>query len=317
MNSDITVIVPVYNREDMLPRCLDSIVDQSVPCMIHIVDDCSTDRTLDVAFQYQRTHASILVSRSDSNSGSPDWGINLGFRQCATKYVTWIASDDYYNSPDALLHMQQALEKRTAADYVYCDFAVQDPSSLAPRNFGRFKACDAKSYLTCFAERLVPEIPWNGMWRKAYLRQFDTPWSVFEWAKTSSDTLNGVKHFATNDLRVVHLPEKLITYTFHPGQATAGLISRVNSLESKLTYLFSVTDSNMLSEILKVANDRLEILKAGRELIAYHIRKFRSYLQFSDLSTREVYACNKILDDITNDRVLNKYTQMGLEGKSL
>ena len=303
MTPDITVIVPVYNRQEFLGGCLDSILSQDLPTKICIVDDCSTDATLEVAQKYAETHPNIKVSSNEYNSGSPDLAINREFSNCDTPFVIWLGSDDYYNAPNALSTLQEALLKSTSANYAYCDFDVKGDLTLAPTHFGAFSDCDHIRCLSHFAQKLIPAIPWNGMWRTSHFQKFASPWPVFEWAKSSSDTLNGVRQFARH-LQTIHVPEKLISYVFHPEQNTAGLKARVDSLEHKLGYFLSVVDNADLAQMLNVDNDRFVLREAAEKLTQFHIRKHRTFVQFSDLSTKDVHLCNQTLDKIDTRSVL-------------
>lgn len=303
MTPDITVIVPVYNRQDYLGRCLDSILAQSLPTKISIVDDCSTDATLKVAQKYADAHPSISVSSNEYNSGSPDLAINREFQNCDTPFVIWIGSDDYYTNSESLSKLQEALLKSSSASYAFCDFDVQGDLTLAPTNYGTFSECNYVRYLSHFAQKLVPAIPWNGMWKASHFQNAHFPWPVFEWAKSSSDTLNGVRQFAKH-LQTVHVPEKLISYVFHAGQNGAGLKARVESLEHKLGYFLSVVDNADLAQILSVKNERFVLREAAEKLILFHIRKYRTFVQFSNLSSKDVHLCNQVLDKIDTRFVL-------------
>ena len=57
----VSVIVPVYNGEKSIAKCLDSILEQTLSDIeIIIVNDCSTDRTKDIIEEYQYKHKEII-----------------------------------------------------------------------------------------------------------------------------------------------------------------------------------------------------------------------------------------------------------------
>ena len=59
----VSVVVPVYNREKLIRRCIDSIVNQTMPhenYEIIVVDDCSTDTTLAVLNEYHTAYPNLF-----------------------------------------------------------------------------------------------------------------------------------------------------------------------------------------------------------------------------------------------------------------
>lgn len=99
MNPVLTVIIPVYNAEKWLPRCIDSIVAQSFTDMeIVLIDDGSTDSSLNICRQYAAKDDRIRVI-SQSNQGV-SIARNKGMECANGQYVTFVDADDYIE-PDA------------------------------------------------------------------------------------------------------------------------------------------------------------------------------------------------------------------------
>ena len=90
----ISVIVPVYNIFDYLPRCVDSIRKQTYPYLdIILVDDGSTDRTGALAEKMALEDQRIRVFHKE-NGGSSS-ARNLGIAQAKGEYLGFVDSDDY------------------------------------------------------------------------------------------------------------------------------------------------------------------------------------------------------------------------------
>ena len=83
----LSIIIPIYNREDTIGRCLDSILDQR-PEDIEIicVDDGSTDRTREVVQEYQQTNANIRMIENPQNQGR-SYARNRGMEIAQGKYI--------------------------------------------------------------------------------------------------------------------------------------------------------------------------------------------------------------------------------------
>lgn len=90
----ISVIVPVYNTESYLPRCIESILGQTYQNMeIVLVDDGSTDDSFHVCEKYAAGDARIVVVRQ-GNQGS-NAARKTGLAECTGEYITFVDSDDW------------------------------------------------------------------------------------------------------------------------------------------------------------------------------------------------------------------------------
>jgi glycosyltransferase involved in cell wall biosynthesis len=99
MNSneiELSVIIPAYNAEQTIGRCLSSIYAESIdPSLFEIIviDDGSTDRTFDFVKGYAKDHTNLFLL-SENNSG-PSAARNFGLKSARGRYVTFVDSDDY------------------------------------------------------------------------------------------------------------------------------------------------------------------------------------------------------------------------------
>ena len=100
MDTKISVIVPVYNVEKYLVRCLESLLDQSLSGIeIILVDDGSTDNSSHICDDYAKKHKNIRVIHK-KNQGL-GMARNSGLELAKGEYVTFVDSDDYIEK-DAL-----------------------------------------------------------------------------------------------------------------------------------------------------------------------------------------------------------------------
>lgn len=96
--ADLTVVVPIYNVEKYLKKCVESIEHQTifVDCII-LVDDGSTDSSGEIADSLAEQFDNITVIHHQVNGGLSA-ARNTGLDQAKTKYVTFVDSDDYVDS---------------------------------------------------------------------------------------------------------------------------------------------------------------------------------------------------------------------------
>ena len=93
-NPLISVIVPVYNAEKYIDRCIESILTQTYPYYeIILVNDGSSDYSLFLLKQYERDYKNIKVF-TQKNQG-PGMARNLGIKKSKGEYITFVDSDDY------------------------------------------------------------------------------------------------------------------------------------------------------------------------------------------------------------------------------
>ena len=100
MKSLISIIVPVYNSEKVLSRCLDSIIRQNYTDFeLLLIDDGSTDNSGAICDEYARKDSRIRVFHK--RNGGVSSARNVGLENAGGKWVTFCDSDDYVN-PDWL-----------------------------------------------------------------------------------------------------------------------------------------------------------------------------------------------------------------------
>jgi len=95
---EVSVIIPVYNVESYLRRCLDSICHQTFQDMeIICVNDCSTDGSGIILDEYAATDSRIRVLHNATNLKA-GMSRNIGLQTASGKYVYFMDSDDYIDS---------------------------------------------------------------------------------------------------------------------------------------------------------------------------------------------------------------------------
>lgn len=93
----ISVILPNYNCSRLLNRSITSVLNQTYKNFeLIIVDDCSTDSSLEVIKHYKKIDKRIRFFKTKRNSGNASAPRNLGISKCKGRYVAFIDSDDYW-----------------------------------------------------------------------------------------------------------------------------------------------------------------------------------------------------------------------------
>ena len=100
MEKILTICVPTYNMEALLPRCLDSfIIEEEFMNRLEIivVNDGSKDRSSEIAHQYEAKYPNsfIVIDKPNGNYGSC---VNAALKIARGKYFRICDADDYYIS---------------------------------------------------------------------------------------------------------------------------------------------------------------------------------------------------------------------------
>lgn len=119
MKKDISIIVPIYNSEKYLKKCIDSIINQDKKELeIILVNDGSTDNSLDIINSYKDDRIRVF---NNNNQGIGKTR-NFGIKKANGKYIMFLDSDDYleYNACSKLYEKI----KKDNLDLVICDFNI-------------------------------------------------------------------------------------------------------------------------------------------------------------------------------------------------
>lgn len=133
MPCKVTVLVAVYNTARFLPRCLDSLLAQTMKdIQVVCIDDASTDDSLQLLHSYARRDKRIEVIALPENHGQA-YARNRGLERACGHYVCFLDSDDWL-SADALERAAEVLDANPATDCVLfqVDLIKQDAVKRYP-----------------------------------------------------------------------------------------------------------------------------------------------------------------------------------------
>ena len=137
MERKISVIVPTFNQEDFIGRCLRSLLHQSIPQKeyeIIVIDDGSTDKTgYALKIFKDPSNSTIRIIELAENQGLPA-ALNTGIRSSVGTYIVRVDSDDYVNY-NFLSFLSVYLDLNPAIDAVACDYITVDDTEAIVSHF--------------------------------------------------------------------------------------------------------------------------------------------------------------------------------------
>lgn len=200
----VSVVIPVYNSEEYIERCVNSLLEQTYQNLeLIFVDDCSTDNSIEllrrVVDNSNQIGVRTVIAGNEVNSG-PGRSRMVGAEYATGEFVIFIDSDDWFEK-DMIASMVGTME-RYHADAVFCDYFMDDtpvPSLL-----------DVDETLNCkesFVRKAVAADGMFSLWRMMFRRSvLDVP---LIWAMGSQrEDLAMLLQFSCNcrDIRYLHRP---------------------------------------------------------------------------------------------------------------
>ena len=232
MDIKVSVIVPIYNTERYIGKCLESCVNQTLDGIeIIIINDGSTDNSLHIINEYVNKYENIIV-KSIENSGL-SVARNTGLALSKGKYVYFCDSDDWiepYCLEEAFLYAEKyGLEIVTLDADVISDVSI---SELTNYSYSRFDRIDASQIYTGkeFVEK-YQEIELVTAWLHFIKREFlernqivFLPNVIYEDNKFFMDCMS-------HAVRIRYLPHKLYHYCIRQDSIMTSPIT-IRKLES-------------------------------------------------------------------------------------
>lgn len=121
----VSVIVPVYNVEKYITRCLTSLVNQTIDdSEIILVNDGSIDNSEQIIRQFKKDYKNIIYVKKEN--GGLSSARNFGLIYATGEYVAFLDSDDYVDR--TLYQKMYEKAKATNSDFVECDFIWKYPN---------------------------------------------------------------------------------------------------------------------------------------------------------------------------------------------
>lgn len=124
----VSVIVPIYNVEKYLEKCINSLLSQTLEdIQIILVNDGSKDNSGNIAKEYEKNNKDRVIYVEKENGGLSD-ARNYGLKYATGDFIAFLDSDDYIEKNAYEEMYNKAIEED--ADYVECDFIWEFPNKI-------------------------------------------------------------------------------------------------------------------------------------------------------------------------------------------
>lgn len=129
----VSIITPVYNVEECIERCINSVINQTYKDFeLLLIDDGSKDKSTDIAknlLEKSEVNYKIITQNNSGVSAAR----NKGIEEASGEYITFLDSDDYVDSRFVELMYKKA--ETTKCDVVFCDYSeVNEDEKVLVKN---------------------------------------------------------------------------------------------------------------------------------------------------------------------------------------
>lgn len=190
-NPKISIIIPVYNSEEYLEECLDSVVAQTIQDVeIICINDGSSDHSLKILNEYKKKDKRIqVITQENAGAGAAR---NHGLRLAKGKYLSFLDADDFFER-DMLEKAYKKIEEYQAdfvvyeSDQYYMDKKefIKNPLTLRKKDIPPYSPFTHRE-LTDNVFKTFVGWAWDKLYRHEFVKQHNL-W--FQEQRTSNDLL--------------------------------------------------------------------------------------------------------------------------------
>lgn len=320
MDDKITVIVPVYNVENYLRKCLDSIITQTYKNIeIVVVNDGSTDASGEICKEFSEMDHRILYIEQENAGLSA--ARNTGLENMSGDYVTFVDSDDWIE-----LDYVETLYKKI----------TEYQADIAVGNYYSFNESEGMFYFhisgDSYYEKVYDNVSiFENLYETQEMRSFAliSAWGKlykarlfeqlrFDMGKLGEDGYLNQKVYLLSE-KVIYLNKSLYAYRIRKGSLSNG---QASGLSDTATYKEFEMKQRLLNQLLRQeSSEKKAIVLAANyayvdqvlttiRSICYHNRSLRFYLIHSDFPNEWIKQLNKRLEkfdsEIINCRVTSE-----------
>lgn len=296
--SKVSIIVPCYNVERFLPRCMDSLLYQTLRHIeIILVDDGSPDRCPQICDEYAIRDARVKVVHKQN--GGLGFARNSGLEIASGEYIGFVDSDDFVEHEMFETLYDEAIKSN--ADVVFCNFQTESSQGVWHVNQ---EVCERmeweKEEVRNFMLDMVasaPHIPnerqyqmsvWHSIYRREILARHDIRFHSER--EVNSEDFPFQMDFLLKVQKVVFIPQAFYYYC---------------SNEASLTHTFNPDKFRRIRNLYNLMCSQLHGVDGAQErLDRFYIGYVRSRIQ--EMVQADYKDCKKVLDNIMSDSIWNE-----------
>lgn len=254
MNDLISLIIPCYNASLTISKCLDSVISQSFQNLeIIIINDGSTDSTLDIINQYRAKDSRIILINRENSGVSK--ARNLGIEKAGGAYICFVDSDDWVEK-DYCSTLYQSI-KENEADISIAEAFYEDVNGNEVAKHQTFAVSNSiynkeTALKLLLEDKIIQSHPWAKLYKSELLKNISFPEKLeaFEDYFTMFKVFNSATTLVKTEKKIYHYVqfEDSLSHNLTPKRAYhffLALMEAYNFLNSQ------VVDSSFRKSIIQ------------------------------------------------------------------
>ena len=175
----VSVIIPIYNVEQYLKTCLESVVNQTYGNIeIICVNDCTPDNSMKIVNDYCKKYDNIIILEHESNFGLGP-ARNTGCKAASGEYIFFLDSDDYIHTGNIFNLVTASLEHNSDLTFSRIEVFSSDDKLTSNVDQMRkyFSSTLTKKNVTINSDNFLfylnnlPCVAWNKLYKTSFLRE--------------------------------------------------------------------------------------------------------------------------------------------------
>jgi len=300
MNDLISIIIPIYNTEEYLERCLDSIINQSYKNLeIILVDDGSTDLSKEICNNYLKKDKRIKYFKKEN--GGLSSARNYGIKKANGKYIGFVDSDDVI-SLDMFSTLYNNLIN-TSSDMSICE-VVRFKDTVNFINSNNVKIYNSKDILKIILEdKKICNFAVNKLYKKELMKDIEYPIGKYQ------EDVGTTYKFIKNAKKIVYSDSKLYGYYSRSDSIT-------KTLNTKFVYDYFEMIEKRAKNLQKMDIDEYLDLNKENVILGIFIdlsqnkkilrdNKFSEYMNNKLIELKKLHKTTKRLNTLKHNILIN------------
>lgn len=207
MKYKISVILPIYNAEETLNKCIDSIINQSIGfenIELILIDDFSKDNTKKIIESYCKKYDNIIPYYSETNHGYPSFGRNIGLKKSTSNFIMFIDNDDEYDK-DICKKLYETITTEDA-DIVSCNKVSVDSIGNIYQNISYSNGIESGDQIIIKDDDIL-FFDSITIWNKIYKKEIISQNNLQFLEKTIGDDFGFTMDYYLNSNKLVYLKD--------------------------------------------------------------------------------------------------------------